>query len=49
LAADKGAERARERRAQATSKADTSKWRARAARLDELAQFAMLAIEFGHE
>jgi len=49
LAADKSAEVAADRREQATSKADTQRWRARETRLDELATFAMLAIEFDHD
>jgi len=49
LAADKGAEVAADRREQATSMSDTDKWRARETRLDELATFAMLAIEFDHD
>jgi len=49
LAADKGAEMAGDRKAKATSMSDTSKWRAREAKLNELATFALLAIEFGHD
>jgi len=49
LAGDKGAEVAADRKAEATSMSDTDKWRARETRLDELATFAMLAIEFDHD
>jgi len=49
LAADKGAEIAAERKADATSKKDTNRWLAIETRCSKLADFALLAIEFGHE
>jgi len=48
LAADKGTEIAADRRRDATTRDDTDHWRRLETRLDNLATFAMLALEFGH-